>query len=84
MNQQTRNAKILALRGQKSFGLIAKELGITRNVVAGVVFRHDWPPDLRIRSPGSHGANKIGTGNRRGPDAKRTLQRGPRAAGASA
>lgn len=29
--------KIMKLHGKKSYGLIAKELGITRNVVAGVI-----------------------------------------------
>lgn len=36
-------SKALALRGKKSMGLIAKELGITRNQVAGIFFRHAHP-----------------------------------------
>lgn len=42
--------KILAMRGQKSYGLIALELGITRNVVAGVIFRHKYPRTVRVRA----------------------------------
>lgn len=63
----TRNQKILALVGQKSFGLIARELGITRNVVAGVVFRARWPLSERVPSPGygkqTGGGNKCGLGH---------------------
>jgi hypothetical protein len=62
-----RNAKILSLRGKKSFGLIAKELGISRHAVAGVCFRADWPEKLRKRSPnGKGGRNKAGTGHHGG------------------
>lgn len=74
-----RNKKILRLRGKKSFGLIAKDLGLTRNIVAGVCFRHDHPPELRFRSPNSHGCNKIGTGyTGRGKDPKKMLPGGRR------
>ena len=53
--------KIMKLHGKKSYGLIAKELGITRNVVAGVIFRNSWPIELRrAMSGGRH--NKIGGG----------------------
>jgi len=42
--------QILALRGKKSHGVIAKELGVTRNVVAGVCFRADHPGKKKIGS----------------------------------
>lgn len=63
-----RNAKILSLRGKKSFGLIARELGLSRNVVAGVCFRADWSTDrLMQRSPNSNGGkNKAGIGHHGG------------------
>lgn len=75
MNTKTRNAKILSLRGKKSFGLIAKELGISRNVVAGVMFRANWPADKRTSSPNSKGGmNKAGIGRHgNGRYAKKTL-----------
>jgi len=60
-----RNQKILAMRGKKSFALIAKELGISRNVVAGVCFRADHPG----YSPKSYQLY----GRRRGPAAPHTL-----------
>lgn len=50
-----RNRAVLALYGKKSFGLIAKELGISRNVVAGIVFRSIHPPGQR---------SKVGGGDR--------------------
>ena len=58
----TRNEQIIALRGRKSYGLIAKELGITRATVAGVIFRHDWPKEKRISYPWSERRNLSGTG----------------------
>lgn len=42
MNEVLRN-KILRMRGKKSYGLIAEELGISRNSVAGVMFRAAHP-----------------------------------------
>jgi hypothetical protein len=63
----TRNEKILALRGKKSFTLIAREFGITRNAVAGVMWRADWQPAERVACPsgfktkcglGHHGGGK--------------------------
>lgn len=42
MNKALR-ARILRMRGKKSYGLIAEELGVTRNVVAGVLFRQRHP-----------------------------------------
>lgn len=67
-----RNAAILALYGKKSFDLIAEELGTTRNVVAGAVFRARHPAAVRYRASGA--CNKIGTGHHGcGPYAARTL-----------
>jgi hypothetical protein len=68
-----RNAKILSLRGKKSFGLIARELGISRNVVAGVCFRADWPAATRVASSGRSKRNKCGMGYRTGSRAEETL-----------
>jgi len=62
----TRNEKILSMRGLKSFTLIAKELGISRSVVAGVCWRHDWPYKYRVPSPNSISGNSCGLG-RHGP-----------------
>jgi hypothetical protein len=75
MNREARNAKILKLRGQKSYGLIAKELGITKSTVAGVCFRADWPPEKRVSAPGDDRKNRSGTGRKGGhrPFAKQTL-----------
>lgn len=79
MNKDARNAKILALYGKKSFGLIAKELGISRNTVAGVVFRHNYPADIRNSAPNGC-RNKIGVGHH-GPwkYAPKTLRPGHKA-----
>lgn len=64
-----RNRAILALYGKKSFGLIAKELGISRNTVAGVVFRYNYPPRHRVCSKNSGGSpNMVGNGRR--PDGR--------------
>lgn len=60
-----RNAAILALYGKKSFALIALELDIERNIVAGVVFRANHPAGTRD-GIGRHG---------RGPYAEQTLFR---------
>lgn len=69
-----RNAQILALCGAKSFGLIAKKLGISRNVVAGVIFRATYPVAVRYASSNGGRSNKIGTGHHgRGPYAAQTL-----------
>jgi len=58
----TRNEKIIAMRGTKSYGVIAKELGVTRATVAGVIFRHDWPKEKRISYPWSERRNLSGSG----------------------
>jgi hypothetical protein len=61
--------EILRWRGKKSYGLIAKELGTTRNVVAGVCFRADHS-----------GRKSIGTGQYSTPSsrwARKRLRPGP-------
>ena len=60
----SRNEKILKMAGKKSYGLIAKELGISRNIVSAVIFRSKNPPDKRICSPNSHSPNKNGNPRR--------------------
>lgn len=79
MGNSKRNRAIIALYGKKSFGLIAKELGISRNVVAGVIFRHNYPPGHRVCSPKSGGSpNKIGEGySGNGRYAAQTLPNSP-------
>lgn len=73
-----RNERILALRGTMSFGLIARKLNISRNVVAGVCWRADWPHKLRrAKSPHGKSYNKIGTGFRTGEWAPLTMVRQP-------
>lgn len=55
--QIIRDAKLM------SYGLIAKKHGLTRNQVAGVIWRSKNPPDTRIPSPNCNGGgNKIGGG----------------------
>lgn len=79
MSNAARNTKIIALYGKKSFGLIAKELGITRSVVAGVVFRNNYPAEVRASTPQGC-RNKIGTGHHGGRTyARKTLKPGPKA-----
>lgn len=56
-----RNRNILALRGTMSFSLIGEALGLTRDVVAGVVWRADYPVEVRRRH--SACGKKIGTGH---------------------
>jgi hypothetical protein len=74
MSNADRRRKILALYGKKSFGLIARELGITRNIVAGTVFRSQYPSKVRVSSPNGS-RNKIGVGHH-GPGcyARKTLR----------
>ena len=43
-----------------SYQLIADHFGVTRNVVAGILFRERHPHSERIRSPGSRWGNMIG------------------------
>ena len=66
--------RILSLRGKMSFAMIAARLGISRNAVAGVCWRADWPSEKCIRK------GPAGTMNGRGhhgpgKEAKRTLRR---------
>jgi hypothetical protein len=50
-----------------SYQLVADHFGITRNQVAGILFRHRHPYSERCRSPNcAGGRNKIGTGYRNG------------------
>jgi hypothetical protein len=67
------------MRGRKSFGVIARELGISRNVVAGVCFRADYDRNNgdMVASPASHAPNMLGTGYRSGPSAPQTLRNTP-------
>lgn len=60
-----RNKKILRLLRSKlsSYQIIADICGTTRNVVAGVAFRHRHSGAARARSPNGRGSpNKTGTG----------------------
>jgi hypothetical protein len=55
--------RMLELRGIKSNGAIARELGVSRSTVAGVFFRHDWPEHQRVSYPWSERRNLCGWGN---------------------
>lgn len=57
-----RNARILELAGKKSFGVIARELRISRHAVAGVVWRAKWPAETRVYAPFGTGGGKCGNG----------------------
>ena len=61
-----RHTRILAMAGHKSYGLIAKELDVSRGVVAGIIWRDRWPTSRRIKSPNSDAPNKCGIGHRGG------------------
>lgn len=77
MSNKARNKRILKLAGKKSYGLIAQQLGTTRNVVAGVVFRDKYPSRHRVCSPNSTSPNKTGVGHRgNGPYAPKTRKLG--------
>lgn len=66
--------QILALRGIFSYSLIAERFGISRNVVAGIMWRADWPPEKRIPSPRGKAGNKCGLGRHGGgPHARHTV-----------
>jgi len=54
--------QILAMRGKLSFSLIAEHFGISRNAVAGIMWRANWPPEKRVCSPRSKSPNKCGIG----------------------
>ncbi len=61
-----RNARIITFAKQKgrkwSYQLIADHFGVSRHVVAGVLFRERHPVDDRYAAGGNH--NKIGGGQR--------------------
>jgi hypothetical protein len=57
--------EVLKLRGKKSMGLIARQFGVTRNVVAGIFFRAAHP-----------GERQLGTGYRTGQAAPEVSRRG--------
>jgi len=54
-NNFSRNAKIISLIGKKSQGLIAKQMGLKVNIVAGVIWRHKNPPEKRIHNGNGRG-----------------------------
>lgn len=57
----------LVAANDRSYHLVGESFGVTRNVIAGIIFRHRHPYSVRIRSPrslGGGGRNKIGTGYR--------------------
>lgn len=57
-----RNLKIVALRGTMSFSLIGKAVGVSRDIVAGVLWRIDNPIEVRKARVGGD-ARKTGTGH---------------------
>lgn len=63
-----KNAEILAFvnnnDGAWSYQLIADHFGVSRNIVAGLVFRARHPFKTRVASPRAVTPNKIGTGYR--------------------
>ena len=56
--------QVLARRGKKSYGRIGQELGITRNAVAGIMFR-TLHAGRDLKREGRSGA-KLGSGYRMG------------------
>lgn len=42
-----RNRRILRLAGKKSYTIIGEQVGVTRDVVAGVIWRERWPSSKR-------------------------------------
>lgn len=63
-----RNATVCKLAEDQrlSYSVIAEMMGMTRNAVAGIVFRHRHPIETRVASNGRavYDRNKIGTGYR--------------------
>lgn len=59
-----RNELIVQLSKEQrlSYGVIAEMFGITRNAVAGVIFRHRYPHKIRIASSDAGNRNKVGHG----------------------
>lgn len=73
MTKQKRKAIVAFVASHDwCYQLVADHFQITRNQVAGVLFRHCYPV-LTAKSPRSNSSNKIGTGYRRGPAASRTV-----------
>jgi hypothetical protein len=68
-----RDKQILAMAGTKSNSMIANELGVSRSVVSGVIFRHRY--SQKDRGP----KNTVGWGNQ-GPGkwAKEHYKPGPK------
>ncbi len=67
MSKAQREAIIeFATNNSWSYQLIADHFRVTRNVVAGILFRHRHPPSERVSSPNGVAPNKVGTGYRRG------------------
>lgn len=58
-----RNQRVARLRGKLSYTLIAEQLGLTRNVVAGIFWRSDWPYRKRTTSGEGQGRHNCGTGH---------------------
>jgi hypothetical protein len=61
-----RNAKIVTFykANKWSYQLVADTFGVSRNVVAGLIFRDTYPVSVRKKASGQ--SNKIGTGRRGG------------------
>lgn len=55
--------------GRLSYGVIAEKWGLTRNQVAGMVWRHKNPPDVRVNAEGERRGkrNRNGRGYGCGP-----------------
>jgi hypothetical protein len=53
---------VIELAGRQSYGQMARKFGLTRNAVAGILFRYRYPVQHRIRCNGGRSPNKIGTG----------------------
>ena len=63
-----RNAAIINFYRKKnrkwSYQLIADHFGISRNVVAGILFRERHPPETLVKSAHSRSRNKTGGGRK--------------------
>jgi hypothetical protein len=60
-----RNSLIIAFveANDWSFQLVADNFSVSRNTVAGIMFRYKHPVAKRMKSPGGRSKNKIGTGH---------------------
>lgn len=63
---EDRNQKIIAFveAYDWSFQLVGNKFGLSRNAIAGIMFRHRHPMSERVKSPGGQSPNKVGTGYR--------------------